>query len=112
MYDVFSKIFQPSLIDLRLHYMDTDSFVLSFSQGNVPDEHMDPSNLEALITTNNKIPGKFKCELGSGMIEEFIALSSKTYSFKDYPKNTKEKGIKNCNNAKREGYYNALIYNT
>ena len=46
------------------------------------------------------------------MIEEFIALSPKTYSFKDYPNKTKEKGIKNCNNAKQEAYYNALMYNT
>ena len=42
----------------------------------------------------------------------FIALSPKTYSFKDYPKKIKEKGIKNCNNAKHEEYYNALMYNT
>ena len=28
------------------------------------------------------------------------------------PKNTKEKGIKNCNNAKHEEYHNALMYNT
>ena len=45
-------------------------------------------------------------------MEEFIALSSKTYSFKDYPNETKEKGIKNCNNAKHEEYLNALMYNT
>ena len=37
-------------------------------------------------------------------MEEFIALSSKTYSFKDYPNKTKEKGIKNCYNAKHEEY--------
>ena len=57
--------------------MDTDSFVLSFSEGKIRDEHMDLSNLEAPIKTNNKVPGKFKHELGSRMIEEFIALSSK-----------------------------------
>ena len=51
--------------------------------------------------------------MGSRIIEEFIALSPKTYGFKDYhPKNIKEKGIKNCNNAKHEEYYNALMYNT
>ena len=27
MYDVFYNILQPSLKDLQLHYMDTDSFV-------------------------------------------------------------------------------------
>ena len=31
---------------------------------------------------------------------------------KGYPKNTKEKGIKNCNKAKHEDYYKALMYNT
>ena len=92
--------------------MDTNSFVLSFSEGNVDNEHMNLSNLDPPIKTNNKVPGKFKYELGSRIIEEFIALSLMTYSFKDYPKNTKEKGIKNCNNAKHEEFYNALMYNT
>ena len=41
-----------------------------------------------------------------------MALTPKTYSFKDYPNKTKEKGIKNCNNAKHEEYSNALMYNT
>ena len=44
MYDVFYNILQPSLKDLTLHYMDTDSFVLSYSEGKVSDEHMDLSN--------------------------------------------------------------------
>ena len=112
MYDVFYNIFQPSLKDLQLHYMDTDSLVLSFSEGNFDNEHMGLSNLEPPIKTNIKVPGKFKHEIGSKVIDEFIALSPKTYSFKEYPKNTKEKGIKNCNNAKHEEYYDALMYNT
>ena len=73
---------------------------------------MDLSNLEPSIKTNNKVPGRFKHELGSKVIEKFIALSPNTYSFKEYPKNTKEEEIKNCNNAKHEEYYNALLYNT
>ena len=73
---------------------------------------MDLSNPEPPIKTNNKVPGKFKHEMGSNIIEEFVALTPKTYSFKDYPNKTKEKGIKNCNNAKHEEYYNALMYNT
>ena len=64
-YDVFYNILQPSLKDLQLHYMDTDSFVLGFSEGNVPDEYIDLSNLEPPIKTNNKIPSKIKYELGS-----------------------------------------------
>ena len=43
------------------------------------------------IETNNKFPGKVKHELGSKVIEESVALLAKTYSFKDYPKNNKEK---------------------
>ena len=112
MYDVFYNILQTSLKDLQLHYMDTDSIVLSYTEGNVDNEHMDLSNLDSLIKTSNKVPGKFKQELGSRIIEEFIALSAKTHSFKDYPNKTKEKGIKSCNNAKNEEYYNALLYNT
>ena len=112
MYDVFYNILQPSLKNLQLHYMDTDSFVLSFTEGNVDNEHMDLSNLEPPIKKNNKVPGNFKHEMGSKIIEEFVALTPKTYSFKDYPNKTEEKGIKNCNNAKHEEYYNALMYNT
>ena len=97
MYDVFYNILQPSLKDLQLHYMDTESFVLSFSEGNVDIEHMDLSN-DPPIKTNNKVPDKFKHELGSRIREEFVALTPKTYSFNDYPNKTKEKGINNCNN--------------
>ena len=110
MYDVFYNFLQPSLKDLQLHYTDSDSFVLCFCEGNVDNEHLDLSNLEPPIKTNNKFPGKFKHELGSRIIEEFIARSPKTYSFKDYPNKTKEKGIKICNNAKHEEFYNALMY--
>ena len=112
MYDVFYNILQQFLNDLQLHYMDTDSFVLSYTEGKVSDEHMDLSNLEPPTKINKKVPGKFKHEMGSNVIEEFVALTPKTYSFKDYPNNTKEKGIKNCNNAKHEEYYNALMCNT
>ena len=104
MYDVFYIILQPSLKDLQLHYMDTDSFVLSFSEGNVDNEYMDLSNLEKPIKTSNNVPGKFKHELGIRLIEDFIALSPETNSFKAYPKKNKGKGIKNFNNAKHEEF--------
>ena len=112
MFDVFYNILQPTLKDLTLHYMDTHSFALSFREGKVSDEHMDLSNLDIPIKTNNKVPGKFKHELGSRIIEEFIALSPKTYSFKNYPKNTKEKGVRKYNNARHIDYYDALLNNT
>ena len=86
--------------------------MLSFSDGIIPEDYMDLSDLEAPIKTNNKAPGKIKNEIASRIIKVFIALSPKTYSFKDYTKNTKEKGIKNCNKAKHGEFYNALNYNT
>ena len=57
---IYYKIRQLSLKDLTLQYMDTDSFVLSYSEGKVSDEHMDLSNLDIPIKTNNKLSGKFK----------------------------------------------------
>ena len=97
MYNIFYNILQPSLKDLQLLYMDTDSFVLSFSECNIDNEYMDLTNLDprcgfpdAPIKTNDKVPCKFKHELGTRIIEELGALSPKTYSFKDYPNETKE----------------------
>ena len=58
--------------------MDTDSFVLSLTEGKVDNENMDLSHLKPPIKTNNKVPGKFKLDLGSRVKEELIALSLKT----------------------------------
>ena len=98
MYKFYYDVLKPSLEDINLHYMDTDSFILSYSRGNVDNEHMDLSNIDLQsrfpdfpIKTNNKVPGKFKHELGSKIIEEFIVLKPKTYSIKNY--GGKEKGI-------------------
>ena len=109
MYKFFYNVLNPSLKDLMLHYMDTDSFVLTFSEGNVGNEHMDLSNLDKPIKTNNKFPSKFKHELGSQVKEEFVVLKPKTYSIKNY--GAKEKGIKKESNGKHEEYYSALIDN-
>ena len=94
MYEFFYGVLQPSLKDRMLHYMDTDSFVLSLSEGNVDDKYMDLSNLYTPIKTNNKVPAKIK---------------PKTYSFKNGT--SKEKGIKKENNGNHEDYYNALMDN-
>ena len=109
MYKIFYNVLNPSLKDLMLHYMDTDSFVLSFSEGNVDNEHMDLSNLDKPIKTNEKMPGEFKHELGSKVIEDFVVLKPKTYSIKNY--GAKEKGIRKESNGKHEKYYSALINN-
>ena len=77
-----------------LQYMDTDSFVLSFTEDNVTDEPMDLSNLEKPIKTNEKV-SKYQVNLNMNLenkiIEEFVTLSPKAYSFKDCPKKIKRK---------------------
>ena len=111
MYDVFYSILQPSLKDLQLHYKDTDGCILSFTSGNISDEHMDLTNLETPDKTNEKVPGKMNHEFGNKPIEKFLALSHHTYSFKYCGKRrAKEKGIKKGNNAKCYDYHNALMY--
>ena len=57
MYEFFNDVLQPSLKDVLLHYTDTDSFVLSFTEGIVSDDYLDLSNLYAPIKTCNKAPG-------------------------------------------------------
>ena len=109
MYKFYYDVLKPSLEDINLHYMDTDIFLLSCSRGNVDNEHMDLCNLNPPIKTNNKVPGKFKHELGSKIIEEFIVLKPKTYSIKNY--GAKEKGIEKESNGKHEENYNDLMDN-
>ena len=98
-YKFYYDLLKPSLEDINLHYMDTDNFILIYSRGNVDSEHMDLSNLDPRsgfpdipIKTINKVSGKFKHELESKMIEEFIVLKPKTHNIKNY--GAKEKGIK------------------
>ena len=78
MYKFYYDVQKPSLEDINLHFMDTDSFILSYSRGYVDNEHMDLTNLDIPIKTTNKVPGKFKHELGSKIIEEIIVLKPKT----------------------------------
>ena len=108
MYKFYYDVLKPSLEDINLHYIDTDSFISSYSRSNVDNEHMDLSNLDDPIKTNNKVPGKFKHDLECKIIEEFIVLKPKTYSIKNY--GAKGKGIKKSN-GKHEEYYNSLIDN-
>ena len=84
MYKFYYDVLNLSLEDINLHYMDTDSFILIYSRDNV---HMDIdlSNLDPRsgfpdipIKTKNKVPGKFKNELESKIVEEFFVLKPKT----------------------------------
>ena len=75
---------------------------------------MDLGNIDNPIKTNNKNPGKFKHDLGSREIEEFIALKTKTYSLVTHGQSpfrngtAKQNGIRKESNGKHEDYYNAL----
>ena len=72
----YYDVLKPSLEDINLHYLDTDNFILSCCRGNVDNEHKDLSNVDPRsgfpnipIKTYNKVPGKFKHEQGSKIIE-------------------------------------------
>ena len=115
-YDTFYNVLYPSLKvnhSHKLHYMDTDSCIISYSKGNITDEYMDLSNLDLPIKTNNKTPDKLKYEYGSKINDEVIVLLSKIYSFKysEQSSSTKEKGINKENRDEHENFYNALMYN-
>ena len=113
MYDTFYNVLKPSLKDLQLLYIDTDSFTISFTDGNVHDEYMDLSNLDIPIKTNNKVPGNFWYDFGSIIIDELIVSVSKIYSLtcREQSASTKEKGLKKENRAKHEDFYNVLRCN-
>ena len=108
---------------LYLHYMDTDSFVLSVSTKEIIKDLknlkdiFDFSNLDKIhqvfSNKNKKVIGKFEIETPKNMwTDEFVCLRSKVYAFKcgDDRKN-KLKGISKSQpkNNKFEDYYNCLF---
>ena len=124
MYETYYDKLQPYFgqENLQLHYMDTDSFVLSV---NTKDIIKDLRNLEYIFdfsnldkthelysNKNKKVIGKFKIETPKNIwIDEFICLRSKMYAFKcgDDSKN-KLKGISKSQskNIKFEEYKKCL----
>ena len=125
MYETYYDILQPyfRMENIQLHYMDTDSFILSVNTKNLIEDLknlgnvFDFSNLnqshELFSNKNKKVIGKIKIETPKNLIiNEFVCLRSKMYSFKcgNYSKN-KLKGISNSqsNIIKFEEYYNCLF---
>ena len=120
MYERYYDKLQPFFgqENIQLHYMDTDSFILSV---NTKDIIKDSKNLEDIFdfsnldenhelfsNKNKKVIGKFKNECPRNIwIDEFICLRSKMYAFKcgDDSKN-KLKGISKSDsrNIKFEEY--------
>ena len=95
MYETFYNKLQPYFgqENIQLHYMDTDSFILSV---NTKDIIKDLKNLEYIFdfsnldknhelfsNKNKKVIGKFKIETPKNIwMDEFVCLRSKMYAFK------------------------------
>ena len=124
MYETYYDKLQPyiKLENIQLHYMDTDSFVLSVNTKDIikdlksREDLFDFSNLNEnheLFSNKNKIViAKFKIETPKNIwIGEFVCLRSKMYAFDcgDDSKN-KLKGISKSQskNIKFEEYENCL----
>ena len=108
MYETYYDKLQPYFgqENIQLHYMDTDSFVLSVKTKHIIkdlrnlENIFDFSNLdknhELFSNKNKKIIGKFKIETPKNIwIDEFVCLRSKMYAFKcgDDRNKNKLKGI-------------------
>ena len=125
MYETYYDILQPYFgqENIQLHYMDTDSFVLSVNTKDIIkdlknlEDIFDFSNLnknhEIFSNKNKKVIGKFKIETPKNFwIDEFVCLRSKMYAYKcGNDSKTKLKGISKSQskNIKFEEYYNCLL---
>ena len=114
MYQYYYDVLQPhfGMTNLQLHYMDTDSFVLSIKCNDLVEQlleledYFDFSNLDKnhplFSNKNKKVVGKFKVETGPVLtIDRFVALKSKMYCF-DVNDNqcSKIKGLNKHSSAK------------
>ena len=122
MYEVYYHTLEPYWQNkVHLHYMDTDSFVLSFeaNQENLIEslkqnkDEFDFSELdkshELYDPINKKVIGKMKIETSPVLVlDTFTALRSKSYSFSyNSIQKAKQKGIQIA--PKCEEYQNSLF---
>ena len=88
--------------NVKLCYMDTDSFIMNINISNDVENRFDTSNYKVnrpLPTgKNKKVIGLMKDELGGKVIMEFVTLRPKTYSFltDDGKEDKRAKGTKKC----------------
>ena len=93
MYEFYYHKLQPYYSSsVKLHYMDTDSFILSIKTGDLIN-HLEyfkddfdfselDENHELYDTINKKVIGKMKIETSLIIeLDNFVALRSKSYSF-------------------------------
>ena len=110
MYEFWYDYMKPKSSDnVRLCYMDTDSFIMNIKTNDFykdisddVDNRFDTSNYEVKrplpIGKNKKVIGLMKDELGGEIITEFVTLRPKTYSYltDDSKEDKKAKGTKKC----------------
>ena len=112
MYEFWYDYIKPKYEDnVKLCYMDTDSFVMNINTEDffkdIADDverWFDTSNYDEkdqrplLIGKNKKVIGMFKDELGGKIMTEFCALRAKAYAYKldDDTEMKKAKGTKKC----------------
>ena len=131
MYEFWYDYIKPKYANnVKLCYMDTDSFVMKIKTDNFYKDisndvkkWFDASNFDANdnrplpIGKNKKVIDKFKDELGGKIMSDFCALKAKTYAFKlDNDKEVKKaKGKKKCtvkNHITFNDYVNTLFNDT
>ena len=126
MYSTYYDKIKTMFNDVRMIYTDTDSMVLHIkNSGNMfkimaenedlfdfsdyPEEHILHSN------KNKKVIGRLKDELSGNVMNRFISLRSKMYSYQKFDGEFKRcKGIKRCvvkNEMKFEDYYKCIFEN-
>ena len=101
---------------VELIYTDTESFIIQVETDNIYKDMLEneilydfsnyPINHPNYDITNKKVLSKFKDELDSLMITEFIGLEPKMYSF-DYIDNSIK--INKCNKCEYDEYNNIII---
>ena len=123
MYEFYYNKLQPYWKQsIQLHYMDTDSFILSFDTNhqeliNFLQENKDEFDFSELHPSdelydpiNKKVIGKMKIETSPVLVlDTFTALRSKSYSFSynSIIQKAKQKGIQKA--PKCEEYQNSLF---
>ena len=101
---------------VELIYTDTDSFIIQVETDDIYIDMLEDKNLYDFSNypinhsnydiTNKKVLGKFKDELNSLMITEFIGLKPKMYSFEYIDNNIK---INRCTKCEYDEYNDIII---
>ena len=108
-YEFWYDYMKPKYYNIRLCYMDTDSFIMNKKTNdfykdiaNDVEKRFDTSNYEVNrplpMGRNKKVIGLMKDELSGKIITEFVTLRPKTYSYltDDGKEDKKAKGTKKC----------------